>query len=292
MVTTSRWSGVLVVCAMALGPAVALGQESDPGATRSQDTTPTGVERRSPGDIVSDAWITAKTMIALFADDRVSGWDVNVNTRNGVVALRGNVNSAEAKRAAENVARGIEGVRDVRNELQVTASSQVSAAQAGDGNLEDRVKAEVDAARLNNADVDVSVDGGVVRLTGEVETISDSALASEQARRVPGVRAVRNELRVKRDERLGGFERSDAMNRPQAAAAIPDAETAIIAVLARQDRIQQAEETLKSRGFDPGPIDGVVDEQTHAAIRQYQKAHGLRNTGRLDIATSTHLGLI
>jgi len=32
--------------------------------------------------------------------------------------------------------------------------------------------------------------------------------------------------------------------------------------------------------------------QTHAAIRQYQKAHGLRNTGRLDIATSTHLGLI
>jgi peptidoglycan hydrolase-like protein with peptidoglycan-binding domain len=39
---------------------------------------------------------------------------------------------------------------------------------------------------------------------------------------------------------------------------------------------------LKEAGFDPGPIDGLLGEQTKQALREYQKAHGLRQTGQLD----------
>jgi hyperosmotically inducible protein len=73
---------------------------------------------------MSDAWVTAKTKIALFAEDRVSGWDVKVDTNNGVVTLTGKVDSADAKNAADEVARTIEGVRDVKNDLQVVERSQ------------------------------------------------------------------------------------------------------------------------------------------------------------------------
>ena len=70
---------------------------------------------------VSDSWITSKTKIALFSDDRVKGRQVNVDTKDGVVHLKGHVDSAEAKTAAGEVARGIEGVRSVQNDLMVGA---------------------------------------------------------------------------------------------------------------------------------------------------------------------------
>ena len=57
---------------------------------------------------VTDSWVTSKTKIALFGDDRVKGRQVHVETKDGVVVLRGKVDSAEAKTAAGEVAKGVE----------------------------------------------------------------------------------------------------------------------------------------------------------------------------------------
>jgi hypothetical protein len=51
------------------------------------------------------------------------------------------------------------------------------------------------------------------------------------------------------------------------------------------EQVQQAQERLKDAGFDPGPIDGRLGNQTRVAIREYQKAHGLPPTGQLDEST-------
>ena len=40
--------------------------------------------------------------------------------------------------------------------------------------------------------------------------------------------------------------------------------------------IRQAQEALKNKGRDPGPIDGVLGPRTVAALNAYQKAEGLR----------------
>jgi hypothetical protein len=50
-----------------------------------------------------------------------------------------------------------------------------------------------------------------------------------------------------------------------------------------------AQQTLRTRGFDPGPIDGVVGARTTKAIREFQKANGLTATGKLDVDTVAKL---
>lgn len=144
---------------------------------------------------LSDSWITSKTKIALFADERVKGRQVHVETRNGVVMLRGKVDSSEAKAAAADVSKGIEGVKSVKNELQVVAPTERAAVDADDKQIsksvEDRFKQDPE---LKNAKIDAKVNAGVVTLTGEVKSIGTSARASEVARNIPGVRSVKNDL--------------------------------------------------------------------------------------------------
>ena len=56
---------------------------------------------------------------------------------------------------------------------------------------------------------------------------------------------------------------------------------------AHVERVQKA---LKTIGHDPGPIDGIIGTRTVAALKAYQKEHGLSETGRLDDATLAKLG--
>ncbi len=53
-------------------------------------------------------------------------------------------------------------------------------------------------------DVDVSVDSGVVRLSGYVWTTDALYTAQLIARRVPGVTGVRNEMELEREGKTGG----------------------------------------------------------------------------------------
>jgi hyperosmotically inducible periplasmic protein len=142
---------------------------------------------------VTDSWVTSKTKIALFGDDRVKGRQVHVETKDGVVVLRGKVDSAEAKTAAGEVAKGVEHVKGVKNELQVVAPSTRNEVTANDKditkNVQNRLKQD---SALKGVGVDVN--NGVVSLSGEVKSIDASAKASEMARNVAGVRSVRNDL--------------------------------------------------------------------------------------------------
>jgi hyperosmotically inducible protein len=143
--------------------------------------------------VVTDSWITAKTKIALYADGRVKGTQVSVDTKNGVVHLRGKVDSDEAKQAAAEIAKGVEHAKSVQNDLQVVSPAARKAVDANDKDI-----AKVVASRMSKdaqlKKVDVRTDGGVVTLTGEVASITAAARASEKARNVPGVKSVKNEL--------------------------------------------------------------------------------------------------
>jgi hyperosmotically inducible protein len=144
---------------------------------------------------MTDSWVTSKAKIALFADERVKGRQVSVETKTGVVYLRGKVDSSEAKAAATEVTKGIEGVKDVKNELQVVAPAERAAVAADDKQIMKSVEQKFKQdPKLKNAKIDAKVDAGVVILTGEVKSIDTSARASEVARSIPGVRQVKNDL--------------------------------------------------------------------------------------------------
>jgi peptidoglycan hydrolase-like protein with peptidoglycan-binding domain len=55
--------------------------------------------------------------------------------------------------------------------------------------------------------------------------------------------------------------------------------------------VKKLQETLRDKGYDPGPIDGVAGPQTRESIRQYQKSENLPVTGRLDGETAGKLGV-
>src|SRR6266542_2062804 len=115
---------------------------------------------------VTDSWITSKTKIALFSDDRVKGTQVKVDTMKGVVTLRGKVDSDEAKSAAAEVAKGIDGVKSVKNDLQVVAPKERKAVAANDKDINVRVEQSL-KKDANLKKIHARTDAGVVTLTGE-----------------------------------------------------------------------------------------------------------------------------
>jgi peptidoglycan hydrolase-like protein with peptidoglycan-binding domain len=58
-----------------------------------------------------------------------------------------------------------------------------------------------------------------------------------------------------------------------------------------QQDVRQVQEALKDKGHDPGPIDGVMGSQTKQALRDFQKANGLKQTGTLDSQTKEKLNI-
>ncbi|MGH7798699.1 MAG: peptidoglycan-binding domain-containing protein [Candidatus Binatia bacterium] len=59
----------------------------------------------------------------------------------------------------------------------------------------------------------------------------------------------------------------------------------------RQQDVRQAQEALKNQGQNPGPIDGIMGPQTRQALRGFQKANGLTQTGTLDAETRQKLNI-
>jgi peptidoglycan hydrolase-like protein with peptidoglycan-binding domain len=57
------------------------------------------------------------------------------------------------------------------------------------------------------------------------------------------------------------------------------------------DTVRQVQQKLKTEGFDPGPVDGVLGPQTESALRDWQQSKGISASGRVDRPTLAALGL-
>ncbi len=147
---------------------------------------------------INDAWLTAKTKIALFADARVKGSEITVESTQGSVVIRGKVDSDAAKQAAEGIAKEINGVKSVKNDLQVVAPSKREAIDDKDEAITTRVNAQIAIdAQLKESGIHAQTNAGVVLLSGEVADLMTSAQASWKVWQVPGVKSVKNDLTVK-----------------------------------------------------------------------------------------------
>ena len=147
---------------------------------------------------ITDSWLTAKTKIALAADSRVKGRQIDVETTEGQVMLRGKVDSDAAKGAAEEIAKKLDGVKSVKNDLEVVAPSAREAVEDKDDAITARVKTQIAMdSDLKKSDIAVQTNAGVVSLTGEVPNIMTSASASWTTWQVAGVKSVKNDLTLK-----------------------------------------------------------------------------------------------
>jgi hyperosmotically inducible protein len=78
---------------------------------------------RSMGDRLSDTAITTKVKAKITGDPELNPFNINVDTKDGVVTLRGTVKSEDSKDEAEQLAKDTEGVRSVQNMLEVEVGS-------------------------------------------------------------------------------------------------------------------------------------------------------------------------
>jgi osmotically-inducible protein OsmY len=74
---------------------------------------------RSTGQVIDDSTITTKVKTALIADPEVKGTQMQVEVYRGVVQLSGFVDRPTDAQKAVAVARSVEGVKEVRNNLIV-----------------------------------------------------------------------------------------------------------------------------------------------------------------------------
>ena len=104
--------------AIAVAAALAL------SACASQQEKSSSSSGQTASSSTSNAMLTGKVKSALAADVGLSTvTTIDVDSDNGVVTLKGRVDSTDKKAKAEDIAKKVEGVRSVKNELRVEKSS-------------------------------------------------------------------------------------------------------------------------------------------------------------------------
>jgi len=93
--------------------------KSTKGVTAVRNNLTVKTTGRTGEQVIDDGAITAKVKAALAGDPRTKAHQVNVETREGKVQLSGFVDSSEAKSTAEELARAVDNVKSVDNELDV-----------------------------------------------------------------------------------------------------------------------------------------------------------------------------
>jgi hyperosmotically inducible periplasmic protein len=185
----------LTVLALAFWPTASLSESKTTDARTAMKVDEPAAPAEA-GNALKDSWLTTKTKFALVTDGRVKARHIAVETRAGVITLRGKVASAAERIAAQAIAGGIDGVRAVSNALQVVPDVQRKSVDSTDSGIQKAVRARLASDEgLKDADIKVRSDNSVVTLMGRVPDAQTKTRAAEDARGVPGVRAVRNELR-------------------------------------------------------------------------------------------------
>ena len=131
-----------------------------------------------------DATITANVKTKLAADASLATSTINVDTKEGVVTLSGMVNSEADKAKAEQVAKGVEGVKSVNDSLSVKPPTPINAAPPAvspDAQLKSTVMANLAKYGLTGITVDVA--NGEVTLRGDIARakLQDAMKAANEA---------------------------------------------------------------------------------------------------------------
>jgi hyperosmotically inducible protein len=81
------------------------------------DRTKNGMNKA--GEKISDAWITTKVKWFFVGEDLLANSNIDADTKNGVVTLKGTVKTAAGKARAVALTKGVDGVKNVVDQMTI-----------------------------------------------------------------------------------------------------------------------------------------------------------------------------
>ena len=119
MHSLNRFVLPVLVASTALFAACTRNQQGDVRQAGRDASESTQRMANAAGDKAKDAGITTQVKSALMADSMIGGLKIDVDTSNGRVTLRGTAPDSAARDKAGELAKGIEGVSGVDNQLLI-----------------------------------------------------------------------------------------------------------------------------------------------------------------------------
>lgn len=157
----------------------------------------------------SDAWIQGKIETTFALNRNLNTYAIDADVNNGVARLVGKVETDIDKDLAGQLAKGVDGVTSVKNDITVVDKSRVTATNTGehrtfgrfvdDATTTAAVKTKLLADKnIAGMKIDVDTRGDVVTLAGQVATAEQKQLAEQIAKNTGDVKKVNNELVIRR----------------------------------------------------------------------------------------------
>lgn len=157
-----------------------------------------------------DAWLTGKVETVFLLNGHLNNFAIDTDVENGIVHLTGTVKSDIDSDLATQLAMGVDGVVEVRNDLVVDAEAEPVDREGvaegdersfgtwfDDATTTAAVKSKlVGNSNIEGLQIDVDTRGDIVTLSGRVDTDEQKSLAEELARNTGDVSEVRNNLVV------------------------------------------------------------------------------------------------
>jgi osmotically-inducible protein OsmY len=141
---------------------------------------------------IADRDITTAIEREFISDEGIDANAIDMETQKGVVTFKGTVDSILAKERAAKIAESIKGVRAIVNRITVEPGLGYT-----DAKLQKAVKnAFITDPAADAYEISVTVNGGVVTLTGKVDSWQEKQLSESVAKGVKGVTGVINNITV------------------------------------------------------------------------------------------------
>jgi hyperosmotically inducible periplasmic protein len=148
----------------------------------------------------SDSWVMMKVKTTLLFHRSVSGFNTEVDVKDGIVTLQGEATSQAQKDLTTEYAKDVDGVKDVKNELTVAKTSKKTRTvgeKIDDASITALAKMTLLYHRSTSAlNTSVTTKKGVVTLSGKAKNAAEKDLATKLVNDVHGVKSVKNLMTI------------------------------------------------------------------------------------------------
>jgi osmotically-inducible protein OsmY len=155
----------------------------------------------APPTANSDAWLSEKVKATLLFHRSVSDSKTEVYVNEGIVTLRGEAASEAQKELTTEYAKDVEGVKEVKNEMTVSKTSEKTMARVGgkidDASITAQVKITLLFHRSTSAlSTKVETNDGVVTMYGKASNAAEKDLVNKLVNDINGVKSVNNRMTI------------------------------------------------------------------------------------------------